>query len=147
MSLRLKQRLASAETEWLAETSVDAVSFELFEKYPPKPMRRHKTVTAGLAELGFGVDENPEGIWLAMLVAESPGAGSALMERIKQIADKYDLSIEGVVNPMKPTDWDPNRPFVPLGRTLVEWHLKRGFQIVGGDPGSPRVRYSKAASN
>jgi hypothetical protein len=139
----LDQRLRAAETEWLEETTPDAVSFEMFKGYPPKPMRRHRTIVGGLAELVFGGNENPEGMWLGMIVSENPGSGHALIERIKQIADKYDLSIEGVVNPLKPSNWDPARKFVPLGRLLAPYYVKRGFEIIGGDAACPRVRYRR----
>jgi hypothetical protein len=111
--LTLNERLRAAETEWLAETSPDFVSFEVFKRYPCKPMRRHNSITGGLAEITFGGGENPEGMSLDMLVSKVPGSGHALIERIKQIANKYDLSIEADVKPLKPTNWDPERRFVP----------------------------------
>ena len=116
--LTLNERLRAAETEWLAETSPDFVSFELFKRYPPKPMRRHNSITGGLAEITFGGGENPEGMSLLMLISEVPGSGHALLERIKQIADRHDLSIEADVKPLKPTNWNPERRFVSLGRHL-----------------------------
>ena len=141
--LTLNGRLRAAETEWLAETSPDFVSFKLFRRYPPKPMRRHNSITGGLAEITFGGGENPEGMSLLMLVSEVPGSGHALLERIKQIADQHDLSIEADVKPLKPTNWNPERRFVSLGRHLVPWYLKRGFEIVDDDRVFPRIRYSK----
>ena len=141
--LTLNDRLRAAETEWLAETSPDFVSFELFKRYPCKPMRRHNSITGGLAEITFGGGENPEGMSLDMLVSEVPGSGHALLERIKQIADKYNLSIEADVKPLKPANWDPERRFIPSGRLLVPWYLKRGFEIVDDDRVFPRIRYRK----
>ena len=37
---------------------------------PPKPMRRHISISGGLAEITFGGGENPEGMSLHMLVSE-----------------------------------------------------------------------------
>jgi len=106
-------------------------------------MRRHNSITGGLAEITFGGGENPEGMSLDMLVSEVPGSGHALIERIKQIADKYDLSIEADVKPLKPTNWNPERRFIPFARLLVPWYLKRGFEIIDDDRVFPRIRYRK----
>lgn len=140
----LAERLKAAEDEWLSETTPDAIPFVLFEKHPPKPMRRHKHHSSALADIIFDGKRNHDGLWLGMIVSEAGGAGSALLRRIKEIADKYGLSIEGDVAPLRPSNWDPSRRYTALGRLLAPYYLKRGFKIVGGDKNGPRVRYLKS---
>jgi len=123
------ERIASAKECWEEHTTPEDFYFEAFKK-TPFPLRRHKEIKGGLAELKFAHERNPEGIWLSMIVADVAGDASNLLSWIVNLADKFGLTIAGEVNPMRPLNWAAGRTWPRKADQLLEWYKKRNFRDV-----------------
>jgi hypothetical protein len=130
-----------AEAEWLAETAPETMNFVVLGNHEPMRLRRHSKIEDALAQLLFGGPVFPKGLWLGMIVSERKGQGRVLLDRIKRLADRHQLTIIGDPVPLKPTNWDASRPWNDREDEIADWYVRRGFRIVPTDWDTVEVIY------
>ena len=136
MCMTGSQNLETAEKSWLQDSQEEEFYFASFPE--PGRLRRHKSFTGALAELTFGryqgLDQqwvsDDRAVWLGMITSDSAGQGGRLLDALTRSFGKLGLWVIGTPTPLKPRDWDANRPFEYRVEKLICWYLRHGFKIV-----------------
>lgn len=81
----------------------------------------------------FGGEKVPNGIYLGMITSDVRTHGGELLDRIVELAKAHNLNISGEIIPMKPKDWDAERPWSSDKNVLAGWYQKHGFRISDSD--------------
>lgn len=143
--------LRCMEEAWLTSSEPEDFPFAMFDQ--PKPLRRSTTIPGALAELVFGRYQSLDGawaehggvVWLGMIVSDTPGDGGRLLTALRKACMKCDLAMIGTPTPLKPRDWEPERPFSYDEKRLTYWYMRQGFRVVQ-DGSSTRVVFASRSS-
>lgn len=131
----------------MAQTVQVDYKFAAFPKDPAQ-MREHRQIPDAYASLRFGEYrdfggawmQNSAVVWLNMIVANRPGQGKILIDRISKNLSKSGITIVGDPAPFSGRDWEDNRLYPRSTEELIQWYIRRDFQVVQSE-GQTRVMH------